>query len=83
MDNTMNFGDLQPGDLFTFNPLIGMPWSDRRLYRKATDRTYHRADKVLTIRTIGSTKTLVTTESSDTMATIPSGSWKEGRFAFG
>jgi hypothetical protein len=83
MDDTMNFGDLQPGDFFTFKPLIGMPWSDRRLYRKATVRTYHCADKVLTIRTIGSTMTLVTPESSDTMATIPSGSWQEGRLALG
>ena len=49
IDNTMNFGDLQPGDLFTFKPRIGMPWSDRKLYRKATDRTYHCASKVLSI----------------------------------
>lgn len=34
----MNFGDLQPGDLFTFKPRIGMPWSDRNLYRKAPIR---------------------------------------------
>lgn len=63
----MNFGDLQPGDLFTFRPLIGMPWSDRKVYRKATDRTYHHVDKVLSIRAIGSTMTPVTPESCDTM----------------
>lgn len=79
----MNFGDLQPGDLFTLKPRIGMPWSDRRLYRKATDSTYHCADKVLSIRTIDSTLTPVTPESSDTMAPIPSERWQEGRLAFG
>jgi hypothetical protein len=73
MDDIMKFGDLQPGDLFTFKPLVGMPWPDRRLYRKATDRTYHRADKVLSIRTIGSSMTPITPESSDAMASMPSG----------
>ena len=69
----MNFSDLQPGDLFTFRPLSGMPWCDRNLYRKATDRTYHRADKVLSILTIRSTMTPVTPESSDAVARVPSG----------
>ena len=79
----MNFGDLQPGDFFTFKPVIGMPWSDRNLYRKATDRTYHCASKVLSIRTIGSMVTPVTPESSDAMPSIPSESGQEGRCAFG
>ena len=78
----MNFSDLQPGDLFTFRPLIGMPWCDRNLYRKATDRTYHRADKVLSILAIGSIMEPVTPESSDTMASMPSQSGQEGRLDF-
>jgi hypothetical protein len=78
----MNFSDLQPGDLFTFRPLIGMPWCDRNLYRKATDRTYHRADKVLSILAIGSTIEPVTPESSDTMASMPSQTGQEGRLDF-
>ncbi|MEJ8857463.1 hypothetical protein WKW79_23030 [Variovorax robiniae] len=77
----MNFGDLQPGDLFTFRPLIGMPWSDRKVYRKATDRTFHRADKVLSIRIIGSTMTPVTPESSDTMASSQSRRGQVATFA--
>jgi len=68
----MNFRDLQPGDLFTFRPRIGMPWCDRNLYRKATDRTYHRADKVLSILAIVSTMKPITPESSDAMAGMPS-----------
>jgi hypothetical protein len=68
----MNFSDLQPGDLFTFSPFIGMPWCDQNLYRKATDRTYHRADKVLSILTIRSAMTPVTPESSDAVARVPS-----------
>jgi hypothetical protein len=68
----MNFSDLQPGDLFTFRPLIGMPWCDRNLYRKATDRTYHRADKVLSILAIGSTMKPVRPASSGAMAGMPS-----------
>jgi hypothetical protein len=78
----MNFSDLQPGDLFTFRPLIGMPWCDRNLYRKATDRTYHRADKVLSILAIGSTIEPVAPESSDTMASMPSQTGQEGRLDF-
>ncbi len=66
----MNFSDLQPGDLFTFRPLIGMPWRDRSLYRKATDRTYHRADKVLSISTVRSAMTPITPESSDAVAKV-------------
>jgi hypothetical protein len=64
----MNFSDLRPGDLFTFRPLVGRPWGDQSLYRKATDRTYHRADKVLSILTIGSAVTPITPESSDAVA---------------
>jgi hypothetical protein len=67
----MNFSDLQPGDLFTLRPLIGMPWRDQTLYRKATDRTYHRADKVLSIFTVRSAMTPITPESSDAVAKAP------------
>ena len=81
LDNTMNFGDLQPGDLFTFKPRIGMPWSDRNLYRKATDQTYHRAEKVLSIRRIGSTRVEITPESSDAMAWMPSRGGQAAPFA--
>jgi hypothetical protein len=64
----MNFSDLQSGDLFTFRPIIGMPWRDQNLYRKATDRTYHRADKMIGFLTVRSAMTPVTPESSDAVA---------------
>ena len=61
----MKFSDLKPGDLFTFNPRAGGRWHDRNLYRKATRNTYHRADKVLMIKSIGSVEAEITPETSD------------------
>ena len=63
----MQFHDLHPGDLFTFRPYIGGRWHDRHLYRKATERSYHRADKVFMIHCIADPSTPVTPESSDAM----------------
>ena len=68
----MKFQDLKPGELFTFKPVFGGPWHDKNLYRKATDCTYHRADKVLMIRAIADRSLGVAPESSDAVQPLPS-----------
>ena len=61
----MKFQDLKPGELFTFKPHFGGPWNDANLYRKATETTYHRADKVLMIRALADLSAGVAPESAD------------------
>jgi hypothetical protein len=69
----MKFCDLKPGDLFTFRPRLGGRWDDRNLYRKATERTYHRADKILSMFKVSAVSLPVTPESADAVQTVPSG----------
>jgi hypothetical protein len=64
----MFFSDLKPGDLFTFDP-VGDLWQDLNLYRKATERTYHRADKVLKMHTLADLSSRVTPEAADAVQT--------------
>ena len=67
----MQFQHLKPGDLFTFRPQLGRDWDDQNLYRKATDRTYHRADKILTMVSVTALSLPVTPESSDAVQRMP------------
>lgn len=66
----MKFSDLKPGDLFTFNPRVGGLCHDRNLYRKATSSTYHRANKVLMIKSIASVEAEITREASEPVQTV-------------
>jgi len=66
----MKFCDLKPGDLFTFRPQLGARWHDQNLYRKATERTYHRAEKVLSMHSVTAVSLPVTPESADAVHTI-------------
>ena len=66
----MQFQHLKPGDFFTFRPHKGRCWHDRNLYRKATEHTYHRADKVLSMVSVTSVSLPVTPESADAVQSI-------------
>ena len=66
----MKFCDLKPGDLFTFRPQLGARWHDQNLYRKATERTYHRAEKVLSMHSVTAVSLPVIPESADAVHTL-------------
>jgi len=63
----MQFRHLKPGDFFRFRAQLGHDWRDQAMYRKASERTYHRAGKILPLFTVESASLLVTPEGSDAM----------------
>ena len=67
----MQFHHLKPGDFFRFRAQVGHDWRDQAMYRKAGERTYHRASKILPMFTVGSVNLLVTPEGSDAMCRGP------------
>ena len=63
----MQFRHLKPGDFFRFRAQVGHDWRDQAMYRKAGERLYHRAGKILPMFTVRSVTLLVTPEGSDAM----------------
>lgn len=63
----MQFRHLKPGDFFRFRAQVGHDWRDQAMYRKAGERLYHRAGKIVPMFTVESTTLLVTPEGSDAM----------------
>jgi len=63
----MQFRHLKPGDFFRFRAQLGRDWRDQAMYRKAGERTYHRANKILPIYTVEAPTLPVIPEGSDAM----------------